>query len=77
MLWPDLLTRVAHLVGIGRGVDVVIYLVLIWLFREAVLSRVRYHRERKEMTELVRQLAMRSSVEVAGGEERRGPGASV
>ena len=63
---PDLLTRAANLMGIGRGVDLVIYPMLVWLFREAVLGRVRYHRERQAMTDLVRQLAVRNTTEVAG-----------
>jgi len=61
LVFPDLLTRAATLLKIGRGVDLVIYPMLVWLFREAVLGRVRYHREKHEMTELVRQLAIRAS----------------
>lgn len=56
-LWSDGVSRLARSVGIGRGVDLIIYPMIIWLFREAVLGRVRYHRQQLEITRLVRHLA--------------------
>jgi hypothetical protein len=57
VLRPDWLTAVAARAGIGRGVDLVIYPALVWLFREAVLGRVRYYSHEAQITSLVRHLA--------------------
>jgi hypothetical protein len=56
--WSNGVAALAKAVGIGRGVDLVIYPLMIWLFREAVLGRVRYHRQQKLITDLTRQLAV-------------------
>ena len=62
---PEWLSFLAHKLGIGRGVDLLIYTVLIWLFRESILGRVRYHRQRSELTTLVRQIAKTEAVRVS------------
>ena len=54
----DLFTELAHFVGVGRGVDLLIYPLLVWLFREAVMSRVRHLRYTREITELTRLVAI-------------------
>jgi hypothetical protein len=64
VLEPDWLTLLAHTLGIGRGVDLLIYTVLIWLFRESILGRVRYHRHRSQLTHLVREIAKADEVKV-------------
>ena len=63
-LKPNWLSIFAHRLGIGRGVDVLIYTVLIWLFRESILGRVRYHRQRSELTMLIRHIAKADAVRV-------------
>ena len=57
----DWFTRIAASLGIGRGVDLLIYPMLVWLFREAVLGRVRYFRQQTEITGLVRRQAVDSA----------------
>jgi small membrane protein len=57
IVFPDVATRLAHLVGIGRGVDFVLYPLVIWLVRESLLSRRRRREEEERLTELVRSLA--------------------
>ena len=61
---PDWLTLLANRLGVGRGVDLLIYTVLIWLFRESILGRVRYHRQRAQLTRLVRQIAKNDAVKI-------------
>ncbi len=65
IVYPDLATRLAHAVGIGRGVDFVIYPLVIWLVRESLLSRRRHHEDEERMTELVRAVAITGAREVA------------
>jgi small membrane protein len=58
IVFPEIARRLAHLVGIGRGVDFVIYPVVIWLVRESLLSRRRQREEEERLTELVRAMAI-------------------
>ena len=62
---PEIARRLAHFVGIGRGVDFVLYPLVIWLVRESLLSRRRRHEEQERVTELVRALAASGAHEVA------------
>ena len=57
IVYPEVARRIAHFVGIGRGVDFVLYPLVIWLVRESLLSRRRRHEEQERVTELVRALA--------------------
>jgi hypothetical protein len=65
ILYPDVATRLAHVVGIGRGVDFVIYPLVIWLVRESLLSRRRRREDEERLTELVRSLAIDRARSVA------------
>ena len=57
IVFPEVSRRLAHAVGIGRGVDFVIYPLVIWLVRETLLSRRRRLADEERTTELVRALA--------------------
>ena len=59
--FPALATRIAALVGIGRGVDFVLYLAIIWLVRESILTRLSRWEEAERFAEIVRGLALRSA----------------
>ena len=59
--FPGISTSIAALVGISRGVDVVLYLAIIWLVRESILSRQARWRESERLTELVRVMAIRDA----------------
>jgi hypothetical protein len=63
---PEVARRLAHFVGIGRGVDFVLYPLVIWLVRESLLSRRRRHEEQERVTELVRALAASGAHLVTG-----------
>jgi hypothetical protein len=62
--FPDVATSVAHLVGIGRGVDFILYPVVIWLVRESLLNRRRRWEESERLTHLVRAQALAEAREV-------------
>jgi hypothetical protein len=63
--FPDAATAVAHRVGIGRGVDFILYPLVIWLVRESLLNRRRRWAEAERLTQIVRAQALASAVEVA------------
>ena len=58
-LFPEMLSRLASLVGIGRGVDLLLYVALIVLIREYFLSRARQSALEGQLTQLVRQIAIK------------------
>lgn len=72
VLYPEISQRLAHSVGIGRGVDFVLYPLVIWLVRESLLSRRRRHEDHEKMTELVRAVAATQAREIYGT-VRQGP----
>lgn len=69
--FPDVSTQVAHYVGIGRGVDFILYPLVIWLVRESLLNRRRRWEDAERLTQLVRAQALAGAVEVQAAEEPR------
>lgn len=57
----DIATAVARYVGLERGVDFVIYPMMVWLFREALLSRHARWVEARRLDRLVRSAAIRQA----------------
>lgn len=61
VLFPDLLTSAAHAVGVGRGTDLLLYL----LFIASTFTTIAFYRRFKELedryVELVRSIALNSS----------------
>lgn len=67
VVFPEIARRLAKLVGIGRGVDFVLYPLVILLVREALLSRRRRFQDEERLTELVRALAIERARDVSTG----------
>ena len=70
--FPDAATAAAHRVGIGRGVDFILYPLVIWLVRESLLNRRRRWEDGERLTRLVRAQAIAQAVEVGAGPEEDG-----
>lgn len=58
---PQLSQAVANAVGVGRGVDVLMYPLVLWLLRESIVSRQKRWQDNQRLTELVRSLAIREA----------------
>lgn len=58
VMFPDRATDLAHVVGIGRGVDFFLYPTVIWLVRESLLTRRRRLDDAERLTRAVRALAI-------------------
>jgi small membrane protein len=56
--FPDRATSLAHFVGIGRGVDFLLYPLVIWLVRESLLARRLRFEDSERMTDLARAVAL-------------------
>jgi hypothetical protein len=63
--FPDVATGMAHAVGIGRGVDFVLYPLVIWLVRESLVGRRRRWEDAERLTQLVRAQAIASAREIS------------
>ncbi len=64
--YPDHATRLAHFVGIGRGVDFLLYPIVIWLVRESLLARRRRLLDEERLTEMARVVAVLEARAVTG-----------
>jgi hypothetical protein len=60
---PKFTTYVAHLIGIGRGADVVIYASIALLFYLIFRTNILLENVRSEITELVRRQAIKEAEE--------------
>lgn len=68
IVFPEISRRLAAMVGIGRGVDFVMYPLVIWLVRESLLSRRRRHDDEAKMAEIVRAFATSNARVVSSGQ---------
>ncbi|NBR30502.1 MAG: DUF2304 domain-containing protein [Betaproteobacteria bacterium] len=58
---PDQMTRLAHLVGVGRGADLITYGTTVILFLTVVAAIIRERRSNDVLTQLVRRLAVQQA----------------
>jgi small membrane protein len=63
ILRPDLSSRVANLVGIGRGTDLVLYLSTLFLIFVAFSFHLRFRALEERQTDILRELALRAPVQ--------------
>ena len=66
--WPDLASRFARWIGVGRGVDAVLYLAVITLFYLVFRLAVRQRQIESQLTDLVRALALKDLPDEDRGE---------
>lgn len=60
VMWPMLTTYVANAVGVQRGTDLVLYVLVMVFIYNAVATTQRIHKLERDITLLVRELALRS-----------------
>jgi hypothetical protein len=58
ILFPDLVTAVAHLVNVGRGTDLVLYVLVVTFLYVTTAQYQRLHRLESHLTDLTRELAL-------------------
>ena len=61
VFFPDLTTRVAHLLGVGRGTDLLLYVSLIAGLHVALLLYLRTRELERKLTEQTRAIAIRNA----------------
>lgn len=67
-LFQNPVSRLAEALGVGRGVDLVMYFVVVILVRELFLSRARFTQLDAQVTRLVRAEAIRNAHSQLPGE---------
>lgn len=60
VLRPADTTRVAHLLGVGRGTDLVLYLLVVGVTLLALNTYLRFLAVERRLTELARDMALRN-----------------
>ena len=73
VLWPDLTTMAANAVGVGRGTDLVLYLLVMVFAYAALTTAQKIHRLQHDITVLTRELALLQPARSGGGEVRPRP----
>lgn len=64
VLVPGVSTKIANLIGIGRGADLIFYLFIIASLFYTVTTRTAHQRQQQQITAIVRQLAMTQPVKI-------------
>lgn len=77
ILVPNVWNRIAHLVGVGRGTDMVLYALVVAFLSSTVTTYVRFRDLETRYTKLARRLALDEVVRTVpqSRDERRSPGA--
>ena len=73
VLFPGMLTRVAHLVGVGRGADLLLYATVLVLLGFLALQEARTKAAEKRTTYLARRLALDEAEQPAAFRDRALP----
>ena len=66
---PELLVRIAHALGIGRGADLVLYVSILFTLGGFFLIYLRFRRLDEALTQIVRHLAIRDADEPPGDDQ--------
>lgn len=61
VLFPELANRAAALVGVGRGADLLLYLLVLAAYAGGLLTLAKFRRLERQLTILTRQLAIRDA----------------
>jgi hypothetical protein len=69
IVFPERATDLAHMVGIGRGVDFLLYPIVIWLVRESLLTRRRRLEDTERITQLTRAVAIANARRIDGTDQ--------
>lgn len=63
VLYPELANKLARLVGVGRGADLILYCFVVLTLAAILNIHLRLRAERETLTELARAMAIRTATE--------------
>lgn len=76
VLFPDSTSRVANFVGVGRGTDLLLYLLVLFFGTSVAITAQRIARLEREITILTRELALLNPLELETGDNQMSKGAA-
>lgn len=59
--FPDLATRAAHILGIGRGADLIMYVFIVVILAAILNIHIKLRANHKQLTDLARTIALQSA----------------
>jgi|SRR5690349_9624746 small membrane protein len=59
--FPELVNGLANLVGVGRGTDLVLYVLVVVFIGNSISNSIRHRQLEREVTKLARQVAISSA----------------
>ena len=71
--WPGVTKKVANALGIGRGADLVLYSAVVVMLVGVLMVYVRLRRIQRELTLIVRHIAIRDAVKTTSVVEPKEP----
>ena len=63
VLWPNATNSAAHLLGIGRGTDLIVYFATLSIAYAVFRIFIRLEKVERDITELVRRIALKDAEE--------------
>ena len=68
VIWPDLTTQIANLIGVDRGTDFLLYLLILFVYFSGMCILAKFRQIERRQTLLIRQLALRGAVKLGASE---------
>ena len=65
VLFPDLSTKVAHCIGVGRGTDLLLYFLIVLFYMTVLFFISIFRRIEQRQTAIIRQMAIQSAKQPA------------
>ena len=59
--FPELATRTAHVLGIGRGADLIMYVFIVVILAAILNIHIKLRANNRQLTELARSIALQSA----------------
>lgn len=63
VVFPDISTRVAQLIGVGRGTDLLLYFLIILFYMTVILFIAAMRRMEQRQTAILRQMAIMNAID--------------
>ncbi|MDO4666079.1 MAG: DUF2304 domain-containing protein [Actinomycetaceae bacterium] len=58
VIWPSITSKIASVLGVGRGTDLLVYLVVLAILANIAMTSRKDNNTRKQITRLARQIAI-------------------
>ncbi len=70
VIFPDLSQKVADILGVGRGTDLILYLLVLYVYVGSILILGKFRQLERNLTELARQMTLANPQQSGTGKDR-------